>query len=831
MASFVSWNPPKRNEHPRLFCTRKKMVGIGEITGGPFEDGETINSSGGASGSVRGDTADGADDLVFVPASGTIGNGETLTGSLSGATATTTGSATDHTLSLETVLARTSGTHAGFWSSMKSHASSRLGNSMSYWEDQSAEQIGNFAFCYMVDNSLTSFASKAREIALHLAGLSFEYSTQARNWTRAIAMVYDWAYDYLSSAERSTLRSALASHCNNLKTRNDAEYLWGTAHGNQVTALWLVAILEDGSSSENSTWRSWMDILLDSHDDDTNGCYLAGYRYSGEADGGSYKGCGPYGYSNSQAGFYTAGFPILRTGIDVDWALTEQWWRLMPHWWIWTWRDDRTFFRNVENKGVFPYSNNVTAQIMQAAGIENNTYGEHCAWLEAEMATRDGGGLWGGLHLLDVCFRDTSRTPIRPTIARTGGNQLKVFRNIGFQVFRTGWSTDSDVAFTLDLIPFFSGGHTKRRVGNMMLNAYGKRFFYDKGAYTTDQRKPYKLSGSSVETGHRYSFARRVASAARMWRIYDSNEESENVVNSFQVWNGSSGRFGTRDGTDPVDVHNDGGQLWPHLTTPERYQPRDIGEVLTYADLRRDDIYPREPEETDDFAYVLADIKEAYYSAKVTSLKTHVLWIKAGKIPGWDQPIILLVEDFTSHVDAVGKLTKVCHINCEFAPTGDADDLTFANGSARVYYRTLNPAVEIDHDSNPVVVDGITYTTTGSKSYVDPIGARANINPTGSASQQQFVTVIMPSPVATTPPTTVLIDSGGYMGATIGGIDCKVKTASPWEALVGDSGDTTPPGAPTGLGATGGPGYVDLDWTDNPEGDLKNYDVYRSDPL
>ncbi|MBN1855064.1 MAG: RICIN domain-containing protein [Pirellulales bacterium] len=42
------------------------------------------------------------------------------------------------------------------------------------------------------------------------------------------------------------------------------------------------------------------------------------------------------------------------------------------------------------------------------------------------------------------------------------------------------------------------------------------------------------------------------------------------------------------------------------------------------------------------------------------------------------------------------------------------------------------------------------------------------------------------------------------------------------------SPDTTAPTAPTGLAATAGNGYVDLDWADNTEPDLASYTVYRS---
>ncbi len=43
-----------------------------------------------------------------------------------------------------------------------------------------------------------------------------------------------------------------------------------------------------------------------------------------------------------------------------------------------------------------------------------------------------------------------------------------------------------------------------------------------------------------------------------------------------------------------------------------------------------------------------------------------------------------------------------------------------------------------------------------------------------------------------------------------------------------DEPDTTPPSAPTGLGATAGDGQVSLDWDDNTEQDFDSYSVYRS---
>lgn len=66
-------------------------VAIGAITGGPFIHGETITGAGGGTGQVVCYTYNEASVVYFVELSGSILSGETITGSVSGATATTSG--------------------------------------------------------------------------------------------------------------------------------------------------------------------------------------------------------------------------------------------------------------------------------------------------------------------------------------------------------------------------------------------------------------------------------------------------------------------------------------------------------------------------------------------------------------------------------------------------------------------------------------------------------------------------------------------------------------------------------------------------------------------
>ncbi len=72
-----------------------KSINIGAVTGGPFKHGEIITGGTSAGkGRVIINTATGASAILYVVTSGTLQSGETITGDISGATATTSSSPT-----------------------------------------------------------------------------------------------------------------------------------------------------------------------------------------------------------------------------------------------------------------------------------------------------------------------------------------------------------------------------------------------------------------------------------------------------------------------------------------------------------------------------------------------------------------------------------------------------------------------------------------------------------------------------------------------------------------------------------------------------------------
>ncbi|WP_169853071.1 DUF7594 domain-containing protein [Anaerohalosphaera lusitana] len=127
----------------------------------------------------------------------------------------------------------------------------------------------------------------------------------------------------------------------------------------------------------------------------------------------------------------------------------------------------------------------------------------------------------------------------------------------------------------------------------------------------------------------------------------------------------------------------------------------------------------------------------------------------------------------------------------------------------------------------------------------DETGITWNNSPVGSGNEVTFssnnLTVEQAYNIDV---TTLLTQSMNTNSAATFHIDTTTQSSTGWNAFATkehvtasyhpsltvtfNTGDTTAPAAPTGLGATAGDGSVSLDWADNSEQDLASYTVYRS---
>lgn len=737
------------------------------------------------------------------------------------------GNATDVT----TWQSRIASTHSGFWSSLLTYCNAHLGDDPSSIAGQnSSEYLACHSFATLVGGN-TTYADKAIETALWIAaqGYPSEWGTR-RRYLQSMAVVYDWSYARLTTSERDSLRRRMWDYVQAVEI-NPAEYLWGHAHGYipHFTEA-LIAIMEDGDATQNAAWRAKMDELMDHWYDGTNSNFFAGFRYFG-ADGGSHKGSGSGCYQSLTLEFYRYMFPSVSKSLGLDWWTSEDWYTQLVWWMVWHWREDRQFHKmecEIAPTSYYKIPDQVYAAMI--ADRNDNITGEVAQWLYNEIENRGTYRIWGPHEFWNVIWFNPSRVSTQPTVASLG--KARDFDKVGHTCVRTGWDAGQGTSWVAKYPRAFTGGHQKNTDGSFSLCHLGVPFFRDNGLYDPDIYYSYKIPGDSQQTGHRWSYDHRSISAS-VGRIYDSNEISENVVDSFQTRLSSDTKFGVKSG-GVITVSNVGEQLWPKTT---KYQPDDLADILAESKwnfagkLAYDNSDPL-------FTSLDADLTERYYASKCTKYHRRWLWVEPDAFPTWNWPVLLLWDDLTVHSDAVGNEVYVYQLQTGITPTGSAAELVFTQGTAKLWHKVLKPSsVAYSVVTGFYDLDSVEYPAThdhiADDNQADGSDAkRIEIHPTATLTSIEFLAVFFPADTdESSLPSLTLVDDASYLGVTIDGVDCKFVRGAPYGAVVGDTGDSTPPAAPGTPSPTAGSGFVDLDWADNSEPDLKDYDVYRSTQL
>jgi len=732
--------------------------------------------------------------------------------------------------------ARIAGGHRAHWGELQRHCrlvAEPAAYPNSYFEGKEPEEVAVLAFSYLLepeDPRHVDYADRAVEIALHLANLPLEAGQVGQYRLFAMSLVYDWAYPRLSLSDRRILRARIALYVDSFRTANAEERLWGVSLPNCAAALvGLAAILADGSLAENALWRTWTDGLFAVFDlgPYVSTTFFSALRFFGEADGGTHRGAGPFGYDTELEEICGRLLPAVESALGVPWQSDEAWWDGLAHWKLWHWRGDRTFHRQGDHAAPAAYSRNTQLHLLQTASRQDNDFGKACMWLVEEIQNR-AGLLGGAQELWNVLFRDVTRPAVRPTVAGYGaGAELRRFTRSGKLCLRDGWE-EAGTSVTIEVPEYFVGGHARRRAGHFNLAAQGLPLLYEKGHFDPAQDLTPKETGNPDETGHRYTYAQRIP-AANVLRIFDTDEPTDNLLESFQRTVFAADRYGVLSGGS-VAISNDGGQLVPKNTDSDRHQPADLEDLLAEPKWLSPS-WLFSPAEGAKYCHAVFDLAPFYYSAKCTSYRRHFLWVKRGAIPGWPYPVLLVFDQPVVVVDGTaGKLTQVLQLQAAAgAAAGTAAAFRLDRSPGRLFVKVLSPATVEKTEVADYEIAGEAYAATAVQAFDDPAGVRIEINASTSSATHEFLTVLFPCPIATAAaPAVSLVSDATYIGATIGGIECKMTRADPFAAIVGSSSDVTAPAAPTGLSATALVGAVDLDWSDNGEGDLDHYSVYRS---
>lgn len=698
--------------------------------------------------------------------------------------------------SLSSVRSRAFGERQSEFNSLLSFCQGRVGDSESTFVNRPGEYAGAFAFAWLMSNSYGSFGEKAIDIAEYLAN-NLPSSEYARRYAvESLALVYDWCYDLMNDSERSTIRDGIDNVVDGWKSPDAAEKFWGHSHGNFLHALYpLIAIMED-DPTYNSTWQTWMEDMLDDLWDgqDEGHSFWAVFRHWGNDDGGSHKGIGNYSYFTQNEGWYNHVIPALASGLAVSVETYAPWWFKSCDWALWHQRGDRQFHKQCEGQYApdIRYHTNTQVHLMQAIqrylGRQNV---DGWMWLQNEIEeAHDAFGsevytTWGPYLIHDILYRE----PLSYNHPTTE-EQMKVFRNARKVVFRTGWdwfdlgTTSTSMTISAGR---FTGGHIKpaQEVGHFELCIKGDPIFISQGHYDGSQTTTYKVKDDFEDkTGHRYTYCKN-ACASSIGIIYDSNEPSENKIESFQVLFDSDYFMGVRDGA--VDtVSNQGGPLWPKDTVNSIYQPKDMDHFVSESKWNHE-TFAIEPVSNPTHNYVVLQLTNKYYSAKQTRYKRHFVWIKPGAINSdWQEPIIIIWDDMVTHTDAKGNRTNGIFLQTsqisDAGSTGTNFSYTGNNGRALV--RVLQPSsVETRDITGFYDLDAVGYWPTYTRKFNDSsIGPyRREIYPASATTEPSFLTVIMPCGATVDPstaPQVSALSKTGYVGVVFPNDNLQLEIAT-----------------------------------------------------
>lgn len=733
--------------------------------------------------------------------------------------------------SLSTIQSRVASTHAAYWARLIQWATQALGRALSSWISSEAEDIAGLAFAYLVDPTREDLAARAQEVALYLADQPIAGGDAGRHRMLGLALVYDWAYEWFDRPTRAILRARIMTYVERYYPTDPSEKIQGSSLGNNAMALTaIIAILEDGSIDENAYWRTIVDYLLDQFlpGAGTTTGYLSLWRDFGTTAGAP-LGSGPGSWTAEAEGFFARLMPALSTGLAVPWETMETWWDGFMGWTLWHLRGDQTLHRSWEQACTRPYHPGTQLHLIQAASRDATIQGRAWTWLaEKFQAVLEplGDGIVGGRELWQICFRDMSKVPEKLTIASAGGAQMKVIGRSGKIVIRD--SFDAGTSLTIEASPHFLGGHQRRRQGHFNLEVLGSPIFYEKGGLDPAQDLTPKDPADSAQSGHRYTYSQRIP-AANVVRIFDTDEPTENPGEVFRRLLSPDTAYGVISG-GAVTISNDGGQVVPKSSPGSRDRPWDHVDLLgdpkwTYSPAP----LATPPFEDSKYCYVLAQLAGCYRPEKLTKWNRHILWVKAGAIPGWRYPVILIYDDIISHVDAVaGAATQVLQLNAVAAPSTQGSYYYWTRGNGKCYVLVQQPFPVIKNDIADYQINGVSYPVTAPAAFDDPAGVRTEFYGTSATGTRPFLLLFLPVPVTVnTPPTVTLSEDATWVGFTINGVLCRIRKTTPFGGNVGASPDVIAPSALVGLTAIAATGSVALAWTASVASDFEFYRVWR----
>jgi predicted amidohydrolase len=546
------------------------------------------------------------------------------------------------------------------------------------------------AFLYMLtgDKAHAAAAIRAVEGVLAAPVEGFYFTGQRR--LRALACVYDWAFDALSEELRERIADACVAYTRAIYGGEIEVSAFIAGHAVNMMPYILaagLAIADEGAGRTLITaFLRWFDKALPN------------WKFFLEKN------------SFQQSYAYTAAYVpdalymlrLMETGLGMDLFEQNAWLRNVVPWWTYAFRADGTFIRHGD-------------YFCSAPMLNNPGYFRGFALIAWKY--RDGLAQWwterfrlGAQHAEVEQFifnpRDGKVAPQPPDhLPRT-----RFFEGMGIAIARGDWDTahGPDTGGTVAAFrcpPYYLHNHNHRDANQITLYHKGDQAI-DSGVY------------DDYESSH--------------WRNYYIRTIAHNTI----VVHDPRERMILRG----IEYANDGGQRW--INEPH-WSPRD------YTNLLDDDTFKDGTvlayRESSDHTYVCGDASNCYSPAKLTRFLRHVVFVL-----DWPHKAAVSMVILDEIELARDGLTPRFLLHSTAQPQAQAQRVTIHQGAGRLTATVLHPTpAKIELIGGPGKewwVDGKNYPPGKELQGPHTPGAwRAEISPTAASRTIEFLTLLAPA--------------------------------------------------------------------------------------
>ena len=603
--------------------------------------------------------------------------------------------------------AKCSGPMASDYNDLKSWCDSNINQSLPLSSADAYEwHLTAMSFAWLVSNE-SAYASRARTLAL--SGIS-QGLTYQRPFMNSLAVYYDWCYPTLSSSDRQTVGSAIASggidylESNNWDQMTNYHSKLSRLKGLAITGL---AVHGDGVADADATelCDAFRYHLYDPRH------ALACVDEIG-ADGAYYEGA--YTTSVVGMGFREACW-LWAVATNEDPFEASSHLRNMATYYLYD-----TFARRSNSLGGSKQGD-TESHTIAAASVRvllhhlAARYGDGRAkWLAEQIESQ---GL-GYINRPERWRLLIHQDPALPTRAPDDLPSSHFFDTMGIVYMRSGWdlsegSTDVYGVFRCETMP---AGHTNAHQNHLLIARGGDVLAIDSGTYD-----------GGTTSHHNNYFERTVA---------------HNTVTVFDPGETSFGPYVNDGGQLPVNSY-DYPVHYGDATSPESFR----GEIVAYSDTER-------------YTYVKGDATAAYSSSKLELFTREIVYLK---------PDVFVVLDRVRAASPAFTKRWLLHSFNEPAVSGNSATIT--EGDSRLSVTSLlPPAAAISKVGGPgreFEVNGTNYPPAGG--WEKEMGAwRIEIAPQSSEEEHVFLTVLEVGAAASQPADVTLVEGQEMIGARVG---------------------------------------------------------------